>query len=452
MANSNSHSEISSQETIIAALGDLARNPRNPVGRFDQTALEGLVTSVRQVGVIEPLAVASRAVWLAAFPDDEPAIDGRPYVVLAGHRRLAAAMQAGLHDVPIVVRDDLAGRLDELVLHENLHRLDLTPLDEAHAYQRLANQGLSHRQIATHVGVSQGQVSKRLSLLKLPPHAQDALVQGRIDIATALEWAHAPRPVTAEIELIVGEYLTKAATTTWEWQSVLRQAQRHVAAARALDAAREVASAEEIPLVEDPDVTFKHRAYLHELRRPAEIAKARADGLLVVSPGWGGPDDPPRYFSTQPQADATGEGSAAEAVERRERAKAVKSREEALVTLAQEKIGASEYRAILTTSVLYGLRVDSYATKIAMKVATAAGIGPTDADDYIDWLRAARKNTTHREQLALLLVLAAAEEAARSPYVAVGQEDLWYYRILTDHTGYTPTPWEAKRIRQAKEK
>ena len=113
-------------------VADVQPNPDNPQGR--SSVDESLVNSVREVGVIQDLVLVPVEQWLAAHPGRESELSDAPYVVLTGHRRLAAAVQAERDEVPARVREDFdETTLDSVVLHENLHRLALTPVEEARA-------------------------------------------------------------------------------------------------------------------------------------------------------------------------------------------------------------------------------------------------------------------------------------------------------------------------------
>jgi ParB family chromosome partitioning protein len=163
---------VNAQTITIDKLRPSQLNPRQSFGDLGE-----LEASIRAQGVIEPVIVA---------PDGNGG-----YEVIAGGRRVAAAKKAGLKEVPAIVREDLDERARaELALIENLQRLDLSPLEEAHAYQRLlelAGEKGSQRQIAERIGVSQGHVSKRLALLELPTEAKRALDAGGITVADAVE-------------------------------------------------------------------------------------------------------------------------------------------------------------------------------------------------------------------------------------------------------------------------
>jgi ParB family chromosome partitioning protein len=148
---------------------DLVRpNPAQPRSRFDQGSLEELARSVAEHGVLQPLLVTE---------------DGQGgYVLVAGERRLRAARLAGLAAVPAVIRERISedGHL-ELALVENLQRRDLTPLEEARAFESLRTRfGLSQEQIAARVGVDRSTVANALRLLKLAPELQEMVEAGEL--------------------------------------------------------------------------------------------------------------------------------------------------------------------------------------------------------------------------------------------------------------------------------
>lgn len=141
--------------------------------RTKLTDLDGLAASIKAVGILEPLVVTP---------------NGDGYTIVAGARRHAASIKAGLTTVPCVIRNEMstAERVEAMVI-ENLQREGLTPLEEADAYQRLVDLEWSQRQIAERVGRNQSHVSKRLTLTKLPDIARAALTDGRITIDVAVE-------------------------------------------------------------------------------------------------------------------------------------------------------------------------------------------------------------------------------------------------------------------------
>lgn len=147
---------------------DIVPNPRQPRMQMDAGELEGLAESIREHGILQPLVVTT-----------DPG--GEHYTLVAGERRLRAAIQAGLETVPAIVRQVSEQERLELALIENIQRTDLSPLDTAEAFEQLVDEfGLRHEDIAERVGKSRESVSNTLRLLRLPPEAKDALRAGTI--------------------------------------------------------------------------------------------------------------------------------------------------------------------------------------------------------------------------------------------------------------------------------
>lgn len=147
-------------------------NPHQPRVHFDEESLAELAASIEELGVLQPVLV--RMTGEQAFE------------LIAGERRWRAARRAGLTTIPAIVRltDDRASMEQALV--ENLHRQDLTPLEEAAAYQQLIEDfELTHEQVAERVGKSRSAVTNTLRLLSLPPTIQHLLADGRLSAGHA---------------------------------------------------------------------------------------------------------------------------------------------------------------------------------------------------------------------------------------------------------------------------
>lgn len=142
---------------------DLHANPNNPrkqVGDIDE-----LASSIRSQGIKQPLLVT---------PNGETDIDGRKqYRVVIGHRRLAAARQAGLPTVPAIVEEMDARREREIMLVENMQRSDLTPIEEADGYQGLLDLGVRVKEMAEKTGRSDRFVRRRLKIARIPQETRD---------------------------------------------------------------------------------------------------------------------------------------------------------------------------------------------------------------------------------------------------------------------------------------
>lgn len=154
-------------------IADVEPNPHQPRKHFDHAALEDLVSSIRERGIIEPLVVTER-------------LDGK-YELIAGERRLRAANIAGLRVVPCVVREQADDREKlELAIIENVQRHDLNPIEEAFAYQRLIDEfGLTQDEVGIRVGKSRPQVGNTVRLLQLPHEIQQALMERKISASNA---------------------------------------------------------------------------------------------------------------------------------------------------------------------------------------------------------------------------------------------------------------------------
>lgn len=143
-------------------------NPRQPRDSMNPDDLQDLANSIREHGIIQPLIVTH-----------EPMSD--TYILIAGERRLQAAKLVGLEKVPVVVRTATDQERLELALIENVQRADLSPLETAEAYHKLADEfNLSHEEIAARVGKGRVAVTNTMRLLKLPEQAKKALSEGRI--------------------------------------------------------------------------------------------------------------------------------------------------------------------------------------------------------------------------------------------------------------------------------
>ena len=147
-------------------------NQHQPRVHFDEETLGELAASIREIGVLQPVLV--RPIGDSAFE------------LVAGERRWRAARRAGLAVIPAIVRNTNDLGLVERALVENLHRQDLTPLEEAAAYQQLIEDfELTHEQVANRVGKSRSAVTNTLRLMSLPPGIQHLLADGRLSAGHA---------------------------------------------------------------------------------------------------------------------------------------------------------------------------------------------------------------------------------------------------------------------------
>ncbi len=163
--------EASRAGVVEIAVTDIRANPRQPrlVRSQEALQLEELAASIKEHGVIQPLIVTRT---------EGP---GAPYTLVAGERRWRAAQLAGLARVPAIIKEVTPQEMLEIALVENIQRNDLSPLEEAAAFQQLINEfGLTPDAVAERVGKSRVAIYNTLRLLKLPGQIQAALMQGEI--------------------------------------------------------------------------------------------------------------------------------------------------------------------------------------------------------------------------------------------------------------------------------
>ena len=147
-------------------------NPNQPRVHFDEESLSDLAKSIKEIGVLQPLLVRE--------------LSPGKYQLIAGERRWRAAQRAKLTEVPVVVREITELDSVEQALVENLHRQDLTALEEASAYQQLTDDfSLTHEQVAKRVGKSRAAVTNALRLLQTPASVQGFLADGRLSAGHA---------------------------------------------------------------------------------------------------------------------------------------------------------------------------------------------------------------------------------------------------------------------------
>lgn len=159
-------------EVPVAAI---VPNPHQPRVHFDEETLSELAASIAEMGVLQPILVR---------PSGESG--SGTYELIAGERRWRAAQRAGLTSIPAVIRhtDDVSAVEQALV--ENLHRQDLTALEEAAAFQQLLEDfSLTHDQVANRVGKSRSAITNSIRLLGLPPAVQHLLADGQLSAGHA---------------------------------------------------------------------------------------------------------------------------------------------------------------------------------------------------------------------------------------------------------------------------
>ena len=442
------HDEAS---VLNLALAEIADNPENPAARVEDVA--ELADSMREVGQLQPGLVVAAEEFVAEYPQHAEAVAGRAWVLLAGHRRRAAAQVAGLDTFQALRRD--VARLDETVLHENVHRKALTAIEEAQAFARVMDrQGLSQRDMARHAGVSQSHVAKRLKLLKLPEVLQQAVVEDVLAPAKAVEL------VSEHSEETLAEVGVQwADESNPEWikspTDVVRRAEEVVLRRQRVAAAKAMAEAEGVEFLEDPAATFGPRkAYDHGLRTKKDIEAARKRGDLAYAPTTAyGKVEPLAYRLSAPTAQdkPLSEFEVEQQERRRAEKEATKQRQEFLAQTVTRKPPTPEVTGLLTMTALAGMSMMSHVTGLARKLAQGAGIGPTHEVDW-DWrdaLEYVDKSST-REHLAWIITLAIWEDHVKNGHsLYLSSEDITYLEHLVQR-GYVLSDFEKKKVKEAR--
>ncbi|MCK5320045.1 ParB/RepB/Spo0J family partition protein [Candidatus Parcubacteria bacterium] len=154
--------------TLELDIDNIKVNSLQPRKKFTDIDMDELVESIKEYGVIQPLIVAKKKI-------------GNKYELIAGERRLRASKLSGLKKVPIIFRDVNEQQKLEVALIENIQRENLSPIDLAEAYQKLADEfNLTQEEIAKKMGKSRPSITNTLRMLKLPEEIQIALIDDKI--------------------------------------------------------------------------------------------------------------------------------------------------------------------------------------------------------------------------------------------------------------------------------
>jgi len=160
-----------SKNYFICPIEKIRPNRNQPRKNFAPDKLEELAASIREKGIIQPLLVTRK--------DDH-------YEIIAGERRWRAAQKAGLHEIPVVIREATPDAIMELALIENIQRQDLNAIEEAQAYRSLVEHfSISQEDVARRVGKNRTSVTNSLRLLKLPDEIQQDIVEERLSMGHA---------------------------------------------------------------------------------------------------------------------------------------------------------------------------------------------------------------------------------------------------------------------------
>jgi ParB family transcriptional regulator, chromosome partitioning protein len=243
---------IQSRELLI---DEISPNRFQPRKYFDDDKLEELVKSISENGILQPVVV-------------QKSVNG--YELVVGERRWRASKKAGLKKIPAVVREVSDAQALQLAIIENIHRQDLSPIEEAEAYARLAdNFALTQEMIAKKVGKSRTAIANILRLLKLPQSIKEDMISGKLSMghARALLGLEEARQAQALCKEIFKEDLT------------VRQTEKRV------NKLKQPAPTKPVSLVDKKNIFFKdlEKELERKLGTKVEISPKKKGGKLVVT-------------------------------------------------------------------------------------------------------------------------------------------------------------------------
>lgn len=160
--------KVSEERTLEVDVDLLSPNPHQPRLQYNEEKMVQLQQSIKSNGILQPILVRK-------LPDG--------YQIIAGERRWRAAQQLGMLKVPVIIRDVPEHKILELSLIENIQREELTPIEEAEAYNELIGRmGLTQQEIAERVGKDRSSIANYLRLLKLPAKIKEMVMQGLLSM------------------------------------------------------------------------------------------------------------------------------------------------------------------------------------------------------------------------------------------------------------------------------
>jgi ParB family chromosome partitioning protein len=227
--------------------------------RHDFAGLEGLVESIRENGIVQPVIVRQ---------------EGERYELIAGERRWRAAQLAGMTRIPVVIRKVAQDRVLELALVENIQRKDLNPIEEARAYDLLIGQmNLSQAEVAKRVGRERSSVANSLRLLKLPDKVQKMLQDG------GLTPGHAKAIVAisdSATQIRVADEVVRREMSVRETEALVTRLQSQEVAEKSGQQAGSAVPAE------DPNVRAAEEKLQHRLGTKVRITRRGGRGKIEI--------------------------------------------------------------------------------------------------------------------------------------------------------------------------
>ena len=231
----------------------LHANPNNPRKIFRDEELEDLSRSIRDKGLLQPILARSKN-------------DGKSFEIVAGERRWRAAQRAGVHDVPVIVRELSDGEALEVALIENIQRADLNALEEARAYAQLTEQfHYTQQQLADSVGKSRSHIANTLRLLLLPQEVNRHIEEGNLTAGHARSLIAVDKPAELAAQII------KLGLSVRDAEKLSRTATEETAGRRKNGSART-----------DPNTRAVEQSLLEATGLKVEIEEDGKGGRLII--------------------------------------------------------------------------------------------------------------------------------------------------------------------------
>ncbi len=176
---------------MMVPIEQVVANPDQPRRRFDPDLLDDLSASIKEKGIIQPLIVRRK--------------DGG-FEIVAGERRWRAAQKAGLHQIPVIIRDFDDTEVLEIAIIENIQRADLNPVEEAAGYIQLMNKfGHTQEKLAEALGKSRSHIANTMRLMQLPEVVRDFVTEGKLSAGHARTLITAKDPISLAKKVITGD-------------------------------------------------------------------------------------------------------------------------------------------------------------------------------------------------------------------------------------------------------
>lgn len=229
----------------------LSPNRFQPRKNFDEDSLKELSDSIKEYGIVQPIIVNE--------------LENGKFEIIAGERRWRAALLAGLKRVPIVVKEKTEGTLLELALIENIHREDLSPIEEAEALKHLSEDlGLTHEEIGKKMGKSRAYITNMIRILNLPDEIKEMLESGTLKIGQV-------RPLISindkDLQLKIANEINRLALNSREVEKLISKIKnRNKKRAK----------------VKDPFIESAEEKLTETLLTKVEINKSKKGGKIVI--------------------------------------------------------------------------------------------------------------------------------------------------------------------------